>query len=358
MVLARRSGALLLAALIATPSAGFDGLEQLVRRVPDAALAAPSGFLFDFISPDALRRTGIDVAMQFGGYDFAPAVFDPGPARELTGIDFGTLDGVLQVGELPDAVAMLAGADLDPTAAAAVLAGRGFARSQEGDLTVMARGEDHAPDLSARDLADPFGRGLGMAERIALGPGAATVASSWPVLRAALARPAALGEVLAEMVRAAEASTRAGSTAYQAAGFSIAAFGAGDPLPALDPAGALDRLRLPPLPEQTMPAYAVAILIASFHPDQEVAQIALLYADAAAAEAGMAEIERRLALWPEERMVRTAMRTRVTPAAAGGAIGVVSVLFTAAPTGAARGEFQRWMQGIATRDFPVLQLLP
>lgn len=141
-----------------------------------------------------------------------------GAARwpDLVGFDFDAVDAVLVAGVTagavpPGALRVLAGADrlTDAEAVGRALERRGFARHAADDGTPLFElgATDDGVDLlhRARGGGDPFGAGVGLAQRIAvLPPAVVLVSSSGAVLRDAIRTGAARGPSLAgaEPVRA------------------------------------------------------------------------------------------------------------------------------------------------------------
>jgi hypothetical protein len=356
--------ATMLATAAVSPAAadGFDALAAAAMQVPDDVLGDRTGLVFDFVSPANALRAGVH-SIGLGHPELDQALLDPDAARQRTGIDFPRLDGLLQFGQPPNRVMLLVGDALDPAAIRSALEGRGFTESQSSGVPVFAAGDDNAISIAKRDPADPFGANLGRSQRIAIADGRAVVAANWAALARALPFPDEPGtsaaRLLSAMITAAQGATRAGAQAYQANAFNVAAFlELGDPIVL----GADGR---PQLAEQgpagfSMPPFVFAMFVAASQADQETAQLVLLYTDRTSAEAGTAEIARRLEAFPANRMVRADFRSNVVDAKADGApvaIGIVTVMFTAAPAGAAGAELQRWLAAVYQRGFSVLSIL-
>jgi len=349
--------AVVLAGLAAPPALGFDQLERAVAQLPESIFDAGGGWMFDFAAPETAFELGIG-SVGIGRVQLSKAILDPGPALQLTGIDFSRLDGIMVFGEMPADIVYMSGSRIDQAAIAAALERRGFEAAERAGVTVFAKGDDLKTDPPNADEFDPFGAAVSRSQRIAVGDHVVMVAPAWtsiePLLpfHAEAASPAT--DVLTQMVAAARRSARPMTTAYYASALTIAAFAS-----SRDVRDGLQSFAVEALREPTMPLFTVALIVAAGSRDHETAELVLAYPDRATAEEGIAEVARRLEAAHDEPMMKAQFRHNVHDAIIDGqpfAIGVASVMFPVAPAGAARFEANRWAEDIYLKQFEVLKL--
>ncbi len=358
-----RAVPLLVVALAATgvataPAHAYDALREAVSRLPDTMAQASSGLMFEFVSPSAVASWALKDLPGFADDAIGQALANPGAAEARTGIAFSDLNAVLDAGDPPNTLIYLAGPKIAPDAVAAAYRARKFDESQEGGATIFARGEDFAVDFDALDQADPFGGGLGSAERVAVVPGRVLSARGWTALRPALAMLAGsetyLGTRLARMVAAAAKDAGPGMTVDTAFGITVVAT-AGGALP-LAPDGSLDFSKPVAAPRQAMPPYLFAILIGAEAADgAAVAQIALYYPTLADARAGGAGVAKGAADFKKIKGF-TYAATATAVADDPGAIAVVTVRVAGGMAHPSEAVRRRWVEGIYRREFTPLSV--
>ncbi|MGC9529914.1 MAG: hypothetical protein ACP5G2_04760 [Candidatus Bipolaricaulaceae bacterium] len=116
-----------------------------------------------------------------------------GRMAEVVGFEWLThVDRSLEFGE-PPAVGLVLEGPFDTGAIAAALAGRGFEQRTVNGVEVWHRFDDWTVNLTARELADPFGGHLGAAARIAVLPATLLSGRGWGIVEAGIA--ASQGEI-------------------------------------------------------------------------------------------------------------------------------------------------------------------
>ncbi len=203
-------------------------LEELLRAIPEGAIAYNGFPLVSYVDLRALERaggvptpaseqefralpeaerdrwqrgvirwgTGLPAGLkEYAGFQMNS---DKGTLDQAMGLDFFAIDRVLSFGAMPphEVTILAGGADfVDPTWIDMGLAGRGFVQSSENGVSTWARFADGAPATALVDTVaagDPFDADINFAERLGFEPGRVTVAHHWPDYRETLA--AAHGE--------------------------------------------------------------------------------------------------------------------------------------------------------------------
>ena len=108
--------------------------------------------------------------------------FDP-----ATGVDFGKVTGSITLGLAPNSIAILYGSAGYADDHVAAISARGFDRHMLGDVPVYARGEDNHMDMSKARVADAFGNGMGMAQRLANPGDDLIITRNWATMEKVLA---------------------------------------------------------------------------------------------------------------------------------------------------------------------------
>lgn len=335
-----------------------DTLQKMLARMP--APASGNGILFDFLSPTLVRSWPPVEIPGVGPEPLNKAVLESAPVIALTGIDFASLGGILAFGEPPGDVLFLSGPGIDEKVIAAALSARGFERSNVAGATAYAKGEDFRLDLAARDPVDPFGKLLGMSQRIAVGPFGIIETRAWPPLRANLAiivdtakpsDPDRTGGALYTEMAAAGAAAFPGGEAYAASGFDARAFAQSQDVYERD--RQVRNARKGPIPP-----FLCAFLIAAIGGGHEAAQIVLAYKNLSDADVGIAEVARRLAVF--EKLSPRAGATVVTSTARSstGAFAIATLTFPANDDHLSSQAFSSWRTAIYNRGFVVLDLSP
>lgn len=341
---------------------------------------SPSGFVFEWFAPGT-PFAGDATAL---GNAFAAdeplrlGLHQPGPAAKLTGIDLAQVEAVLVTGSPPSTLSVLLGREgPDGFVAAAdpALTARGFAAKGESGFMVYARGDDNAIDMAMRtkEPDDPFGGGIGRAQRIAIGGGQAIIASDWAALRAAFGRlrnqtDCTVCDLYRGMIKAAGGDA-AGRRVTRALGLTAAAFTSDDALLQLlapDPAGAppdlaaiAQKLREKLAAGGKLPPFTLALLALSKDQNGEAAHIVLLFPDDASAAAGAAEVVRRYPEFLAERAGSAPLPigSYVLPLSLGTAA-IVTLTDPSDRAGASAAEFNAWLTATIRRQMSPLSLMP
>lgn len=383
----RTVAAILLSCLAGAGAARAElSLERVGQYLPLAPSTLAAAPIFSFYDIDGFLRSARLVAPgaaepdRWQGVSGLPVPLLPRAEslhglRRATGIDGLALARVLSVGTPPSDVLVLSWRDgmADAVTLAAVLAGRGFARTVELGWDVWHRFEDFRISIRDRDVDDPFGGALGAAARIAVRGGEIVGTRAWPVLRAELLAidgrvPSLSGiaEFAAVLHGTADAARRLDGVAIRAVGFHVGHVGA---VP-LDPAallqGTVEQARAA-LQEQArrraageaLPPYVFAVLAELSAGNREAGVIALSYGTEAGAQQGAALLARRLTASPTlaGRGAQVDSRVVALPAQSGGPTAWSAVAVAAyAVDPAVPSLFGQWLQGVYNRDFAPLAL--
>lgn len=423
-------------------AAGADtGLDALLGLIPESPLTYDASPVFAYVDLRAVERAaGVAAPASEAAFAALPAaerqawaaayqrvVAGPEALRNFgqaiqqgnatvkksLGFDWFSVDRAFGFWAPPHAVTVLAGdpaltgkADFDKA-----LPRRGFARRTVKGVTVWHRLDD---DQTALGLKDDFAAGdvllgrIPRSERIAVLPGAVVSARNWPDVTAVLAtragKPAPSPAATLTRHVLADLSAAEAASIIQAAAFTLPQLGGGkgmaDVLTELfGPTGATDIDSLKARLEASgsaLPAYPLALFLDLETGGDQVAMIALPYADRAAAERAASAVAHRLAAWTpkgmSEPMIQATggvIETRVVddprlaagvagtflslaasggkpPSAAarkaaealqGGAVALVAVRRPVPAAGAGDRPgwvFARWLEAIYRRELPVL----
>lgn len=304
-----------------------DAVMRLLGLVPDTRAGRAGRPLASYADYEAIveaayARTMPDMDIATVGFEtMAPALIrvSAGPGEyvqylrlteqalpDLLGIAVTDVRRGLAFGSPPEKGLLLGLAPGDFSAAvAAALDARGFARRDIAGTTVWHRLEDGRMDLQSRDPADPFFGQLGQAARIALMDGVLGGSPFWSVAEG-MAAAAADGPSLGDD-RVARAAVDAVTDADRFDGRLLQ-------LMLIDPVdvmvvdttterlleavqeGRLDDLDtlVPDARSLGLPPYLMAVLADRFAGDRDEAVVALVYPDAAMAEAAAAALASRL----------------------------------------------------------------
>lgn len=336
-----------------------------------------SGFVFNYLrrSPahagDLNARsiaTEINEAMLL-------ALVEGQEATRLTGVDFGRVLAVLSEGVPTDAPFYIAGAPGFASQAPATLVARGFKRQSDAGTLVCAVESPDKDELKIPS-ADPFGGGfLGSHYCLSATSDVAIVALQFGTPleavrhRRAGEEPCPLCDLFARLVTAKYSARGGKGDVVSALGFTITAHAgmAGDDRTMaimMDPSLSMEekkaRLEAEMKRERKpIPPHGLALLSASRVPDGEVAQMALLYTNRAAAEAAAPVVRSRLEALSrdESRAKPSAIRLTYEPAAEGAVIAVLTLDFPAASNRDGLRELADWFQSTIQRRFTVLDPL-
>ncbi|HRD78695.1 MAG TPA: hypothetical protein PK264_22610, partial [Hyphomicrobiaceae bacterium] len=264
--------------------------------------------------------------------------------------------------------------------AGSALEARKFEKSTVRTFPVWSFGEDGANNLARRDIHDPFGRGLGRAQRIALLGDRVVISAQTDVLDPALValnRPRLCAMCPTYSAILGEAKRNAGGKAEV-----LAATGLGVQIPLTDAelsakiagvksddeAGRVIAEFIQKRASRvTMPGYRVAVLLATRIGTGGVAQIGLAYANEEDARKGVPIIAKRLAAETigalgvfsasigKERPPQKATETRIVEKD-GEWIGIITIRYEGDWTIAFK-EFKSWKNLVLSRSFSVLSIL-
>jgi hypothetical protein len=297
------------------------------------------------LSPRAFLSHGLDPIDRSESTTFEAALRDPAKARSLTGIDLTKLDAILQFGspENPVTASFLAGPASAFDGVHDALTRRGFVTSEESKLQIYALGDDGSIlNDATMDPADPFGKGAGWSERIAIGNGEAIAAKTWDDLRRMLPiRSCPAVSEIALYARMADAGEIAAASAQLVRALAVSATAFGTPPideSTLSP-NSRELLNLQRLQERPARLTAALLTVAA-SPAGEIAEISLLYPSRSLAQSAAVQIRDGLQQFaPLPRPSGTTFSARTVELAPSGvATAVISAHFPASPAGAAVRE--------------------
>lgn len=214
----------------------------------------------------------------------------------LVGFTPDQIRAAISVEWLPDSAMLL---QLDPGAMAGVqlaLRVNGYEATEKAGYPALFRGgEDGAIDLAARNPADPFGDGLGMASRIGMQGDLLLQSRTWPVLTS-LMQPS--GDMLADQPEIA-ALLGALDTAPAGLGGLVQvklltdpfSFGVNAPIMELTGDRQADQQTMPTVPASDLPFWTIGLLADLATPDTETALVALIYPTQAMADIAAARLQ-------------------------------------------------------------------
>lgn len=251
----------------------------------------------DFLSNDEAARAWLNNSFRINAgasnlFRYFMVMVEEGP--ELLGFDVFDIDRSLEVGQPPATLTILSGA-LNPVTVNLAYGFLGFETTEIGGLPALCSadgcdvGMEH--DLRGREPANPFGGDLGRRQPILVLPEALVSSPSEEFVEGAAAAYQGEVESMADdlVIQAAvEAITPSDGALLQAI--------------FLDPAGVMTLSPLPngePLDEfvadyGSLPPYKLAILADTQEGQDQVARVALVYADEESATEAAAELSERL----------------------------------------------------------------
>ncbi|WEK05632.1 MAG: hypothetical protein P0Y65_05090 [Candidatus Devosia phytovorans] len=217
---------------LVSPAYAFDDIFKAIGLMP-GAIEQPKAF--DYLAP-SLGFSNAD-PNTFGvidDLDLAAALIDS-KLDPATGIDFGRATGVITLGAAPENTTVIFGEPGFADGAHDALLARDFTDSEDGEITIYARGEDNAIDLAASE-PDPLGSGMGKAQRLAVAPDYVMRTGSWPLINQSLLvmhDEPAFTKVWADTLRGMQQVSEDGATLELASGWTLFAFT--DSLPTFEP---------------------------------------------------------------------------------------------------------------------------
>lgn len=218
---------------LTTPALAFDDIFKAIGLMP-GAIEEPKAF--DYLAP-SLGFANAD-PNTFGiidDLDLAAALMDS-KLDDATGIDFGRATGVFSMGSAPENTTVIFGETGFADGAHDALLARDFTDSEDGEITIYARGEDNAMDLSAASEPDPLGSGMGRAQRLAVASDFVMRTGNWPLInQSLLVMHTAPGytKVWADTLRNMQQVSEDGAQLELASGWTLFAFA--DALPRFEP---------------------------------------------------------------------------------------------------------------------------
>lgn len=346
----KRLKAVLAVLALSTPAAAFDGLRRDLAIVPsDPTLGEPAFF---YSAPDRTVDPR-DAVWMSNNHSLMDALFNPGPAHDLTGVDFTAAYGVFDTGSPPSQVAIVHGAPGFAAGAPPVLEARGFAITTQDGFTVASKGDDHAISLSERTVGEPFSGSLGKSYRLAIADDFAILSfttAQMAALTAALATPetCASCEPWRDLLDAIRAAAGPDAVLEAASGYSSTALFA----------SRLAEAEGAELPLTNVPPYLLAMFAVTRDPGHHPTLfLSLLFPDKAIAMAGAkAGAQGMQALLDEAGGEGSPFEGATVTPGVNGAIATLVVTFDH-PSGAVLG-YSRWVQMVVNRSFALLSPAP
>ena len=342
----------LLASMV-QPALAFDDLIGFAGIIADNP---PSPYVFDYTAP--LGGFAADSATGFGPSDYAlggALTSDTNP-DPVTGVDFSEVTAIFSTGEPPRTITVLVGEPGFADSAPEVLLARDFSKSDIAGYPVFARGEDYAVDLAAASEPDPFAKGLGQSQRLALGGDFIMRSAGWPELETALGAlnsPSMQANLWAAIFEGLRSSSNHEGHVDLASGWLATAFlDTGLDIDLLaDPASVLKSQSKATAPSSTI-LFPMAVFAVTQTASTASVQIALPYGDEQSAELAGKEIGQRLIYHP---FTPSSPRIEVQYAEPY-SIAVISIDMPVAEAKAARDLYARWMADIYARKFAPLEI--
>lgn len=350
-----------------------DPLARLLPLIP--AKPSPFGFVFGYQAvvpgeqPDARTQVAVEVDVLL-----RMAPYRSGEAMKETGIDFTAVEGLLQAGDPPNVLFLVAGRSSFASGVAGTLAARGFT-TESGTPPIHSLGaEDNSIGVPGVGSNEPFSRQVGVSQRIAVLGDVVVASPVTALVREALAMR--LADAKCEVCAAFAALTTAAEKARGAPGTVVAAQGmtiafhagvSGGPVgllvEGLASGGNVNVEELEKKFEAEMaagapiPLHLLSLFLVAESATAQWAQIALLYADRNSAEiAAPIILERLAAFLPEAQRIASAASRKVDFADGpiGTTLAVLTLAYPADPPFAARREASLWLQATYNRQFTVL----
>lgn len=335
------------------PAQAFDDLLRAVGALPPVV---EQPLAFTYVAPHGGFALGNGTS--FGRVDDAQLtralVF--AEKDELTGVDFGAVNGVLSLGVPPQTTTILFGKPGFAADAPEALLARGFMEAEDGFVRTFSHGDDYAVDMAAAREPDPFGSGLGKSQRLALGEDFLIRTAGWPEMGTAVQNfeePPAYTNVWADTILAIENEAGIDAELEIASGWTMFAFGAADPLDALGSAsGGKVKIKTPDVEPSLVFPFAVIAL--TRNDETGAIHIAIPYSDPEMAQEAGDIIASRLTELP---ITVGTPEVFVVPARDVEDSVPVMVLTLHTPLnslGDVQALYSRWMGAIYQRDFQPL----
>jgi len=339
-------------ALIA-PAAAFD---DLLNSVGVLSLDMDKPKAFSYIAPpDGFAADDAEFFGSFGTDPMLPRALATGGVDELTGIDFGKVTAAITVDLPPKTTTMLFAEPGFAEDAAETLLARGFEQSEFAGLPVFAMGEDNLQDRAGFGQPDPFGKGIGMAQRLAIADDHLVRTTATPDMQAALdglETPSTMHGIWTNTISGLRQVAGDGATLEHATGLTMTAF---VPRPRmLAPSSGKTKSNGARFePEQIFP---VAVLALTRTATETGIHIAVPFNDATLAAEASEVIAARLAALPE---APADAQLTVLPVGEAGPM-AVAVLSISAPLDsdrALRSHYTGWLHAL-DGNFPPLTFEP
>lgn len=340
----------LLAGLALTaPATAFD---DLLDSVGVLSLDMDKPRAFNYIAPpNGFAADDAEFFGSFGTDPMLPRTLATGGVDELTGIDFGKVTAAITVDLPPKTTTMLFAEPGFAEDAAETLLARGFQQSEIAGLPVFAMGEDNLQDREGFGQPDPFGKGIGMAQRLAIADDHLVRTSATPDMQAALDgldTPSTMHGIWTNTIGGLRQVAGDGAVLEHAVGLTLSAFA-----PGMQPPPAAKTKNKPAqfAPEQIFP---VAVLALTRTGHSTGIHIAIPFNDETLAQGAGGVIATRLAALPNSP---AEAQLAVLPVGEAGlmAVAVISITVPSDATAELQKHYASWLGAVEYRNFLPLQ---
>jgi len=337
---------------LVAPAMAFDDLLSAVGLLPPVT---DSPQAFTYVAPSYGFELGTDLS--FGRLDdqqLSQALVR-GEKDSVSGVDFGKVDGSLSFGVPPKVTTVLFGEPGFAADAPEALLARGFSE-REDPIPLFWRGDDYFLDMASARDPDPFGSGLGRAQRLAIADDFLIRTAGWAEMDLALksiAEPPAYSSMWADTILAIKDQAGTDATLEVASGWTLFAFSGPSPMDRLGPRpGGKIKIKTPELEPSLVFPFAVIAL--TQNAESAGLHIAIPYSDPDMAERAGAVIAGRLSDLP---ISVGAPNVVIAPARDVENSMQVMVLTIDTPLDSvtdAQALYSTWMTAIFRRDFQPL----
>lgn len=281
------------AELAESQPAGFSAETSAHIPIWSAMLSGdPEGYApaFTYLAPKQAFRNIPEDVLRLIGAGGLPLPLDrmifvddlDADVARLTGLDLSNVHAFMTIGDVREKTTALAIPGTDASLFAEAFGARDFSRREIAGQSVYHMGEDNQINLGQRDPSDPFGRLMGLSQRVALVGDTVLVSNGWAVFEQAV-------ETLAVQQDCGDCQTW--QAMIDAVGDVYLEYASGWP--------AVSSFRMEDLASinvdaGTLPPFDLAMFAVTVEQDRHTPKLIVHFSEAASAAAGTTEIERRL----------------------------------------------------------------